>query len=161
MIERNLRSYQLLRNLPLTSARCRARLQWCLARSGWNHADWGRIVFSDESHFQLCPGNHRRRVWRRLGQRADPSFTIACHTSPQLGVMVWGAISFDSRTLLGTIRGTLTAQRLSVPGNVDHLARKLEKIWQETPRETIRVPYDSVPRSVAACIQARGEATPY
>ncbi|GFS65978.1 uncharacterized protein TNCV_2510131 [Trichonephila clavipes] len=79
--ERNLRSYRPLRNLPLTPAHCRARLQWCLASSGWNHADWERIVFSDESHFQLCPDVHRRRVWRRPGQRSDPAFTIAGHTS--------------------------------------------------------------------------------
>ncbi|GFW18538.1 uncharacterized protein TNCV_1221991 [Trichonephila clavipes] len=64
---------------------CRARLQWCLARSGWNHADWGRTVFSDEYCFQLCP---RRRVWRRPGQNADPAFNIARHTGPQLGVIV-------------------------------------------------------------------------
>ncbi|GFY02926.1 hypothetical protein TNCV_3508061 [Trichonephila clavipes] len=34
LIERNLRSYQTLRHLPLTPARYVARLQWCLARSG-------------------------------------------------------------------------------------------------------------------------------
>ncbi|GFT33912.1 HTH_Tnp_Tc3_2 domain-containing protein [Trichonephila clavipes] len=96
LIGRNLRSYRPLRNLSLTPAHCRAILQWCLTRSGWNHADWGCRVFSDESHFQLCPDNHRRRVWRRLGQRADPAFPIACHISPQPGVMVWGTISFDS-----------------------------------------------------------------
>ncbi|GFW60125.1 hypothetical protein TNCV_1389381 [Trichonephila clavipes] len=52
--ERNLRSYQPLRHLPFTTAHCRARLQWCLVRSVWKHADWGCIVFSDESHFQNC-----------------------------------------------------------------------------------------------------------
>ncbi|GFX09997.1 uncharacterized protein TNCV_4101361 [Trichonephila clavipes] len=79
--------------------------------AGWNHADWGRIVFSDESHFQLCPDNHRRRVWRHLGQRADPVFPIAFHTSPQPGVILRSAISFDSRIPLGVIRGTLTSQQ--------------------------------------------------
>ncbi|GFV85288.1 transposable element Tc1 transposase [Trichonephila clavipes] len=87
----------------------RARLQRCLVLLGWNHADWGCKVFSDESRFQLCPDDHRRRVWRRPGQRADPAFTIPHHTGPQPGVMVWGAISFDSRALLVVIRGTLTA----------------------------------------------------
>ncbi|GFV95979.1 HTH_Tnp_Tc3_2 domain-containing protein [Trichonephila clavipes] len=53
-------------------------LQRCLARSGWNYADWEHIEFSDKSHFQLCPDNHRRRVWRRLVQRADPAFSTAC-----------------------------------------------------------------------------------
>ncbi|GFU13331.1 uncharacterized protein TNCV_3843291 [Trichonephila clavipes] len=64
-IERNLRSYRPLRHLPLTPAHCRIRLQWCLARSGLNHADWGRIVFSDESRFPLRPDDHRRRICRR------------------------------------------------------------------------------------------------
>ncbi|UYV79213.1 hypothetical protein LAZ67_17001537 [Cordylochernes scorpioides] len=38
-------------------------------RSTWNCADWGRIVFSDESRFLLCPDDRRKRVWRRPGQR--------------------------------------------------------------------------------------------
>ncbi|GFX12829.1 transposable element Tc1 transposase [Trichonephila clavipes] len=68
-------------------------------------------VFRDESRFQLCPGDHRRRVWRRPGQCADPDFTIARHTSPQPRVMVWVAISFDGRTSSDVIRGTVTVQR--------------------------------------------------
>ncbi|GFS66239.1 transposable element Tc1 transposase [Trichonephila clavipes] len=66
---------------------------------------------SEESRFQLCPEEHRRRVWRRRGQHADPAFTIASHTGPQSGVMVWGALSFDSRTHLVVIRGTIKAQQ--------------------------------------------------
>ncbi|GFX32187.1 HTH_Tnp_Tc3_2 domain-containing protein [Trichonephila clavipes] len=62
MIKQNLRSCRPLRHLLLMPAHCRARLQWCLTRSGWNHADCGRIVFSDESRFQLCPDDHRRRI---------------------------------------------------------------------------------------------------
>ncbi|GFU50147.1 transposable element Tc1 transposase [Trichonephila clavipes] len=69
--------------------------QWCLNRPGWNHADLGRIVFSDKSRFDLCPDDHQRRVWRRPGQRADPAFTIARRTGPQPAVIVSGAISFE------------------------------------------------------------------
>ncbi|GFX60316.1 transposable element Tc1 transposase [Trichonephila clavipes] len=54
--------------------------------------------------YQCPPGSLRD------GQRADLAFTIAHHTSPQTGVMVWGAISFDSRASLVVSRGTLTAQ---------------------------------------------------
>ncbi|GFX41649.1 transposable element Tc1 transposase [Trichonephila clavipes] len=109
MIERNLRSYRRLRYLPPTPAHFRAILQWCLTRSGWNHADLGSIVFNDESRFQLCPDDHRRRVWRCLGQCADFAFTIARPTSPQPGVMVRGASPFVCSVV---IRGTLTVQRL-------------------------------------------------
>ncbi|GFV64025.1 transposable element Tc1 transposase [Trichonephila clavipes] len=70
-----------------------------------------RWLIDDESHFQLCPYDHRRRVWKRSGQRANPAFTIARHRGPQPGVISWGTIYFDSRTSLVVIRGTLTAQR--------------------------------------------------
>ncbi|GFV01425.1 transposable element Tc1 transposase [Trichonephila clavipes] len=76
-----------------------------------NHADWRRIVFSDEFRFQLCPDDHRRRAFRSPGQRADPACTISRHTVSQPEVMIWEAISFESRTPLVIIRGPLTAQR--------------------------------------------------
>ncbi|GFU51022.1 hypothetical protein TNCV_4462141 [Trichonephila clavipes] len=53
-------------------------------------------VFSDEFSFQLCLDKHQRLVWRRPSQHADPAFTIAGHTGPQQGVIVWGAISFEA-----------------------------------------------------------------
>ncbi|GFU60472.1 HTH_Tnp_Tc3_2 domain-containing protein [Trichonephila clavipes] len=55
----------------------------------------------------LCPYNHRRRVWRRLGQRVDLVFTTARHTGPHSGDMVWVAISFDGWTPLAGIRGNI------------------------------------------------------
>ncbi|GFS68379.1 uncharacterized protein TNCV_3000601 [Trichonephila clavipes] len=60
----------------------------------------------NEIRLQLCPDDHRRRVWRRPGQRADPAFTIARYTVPQPGVLVWGAVSFDSCSALVIITGT-------------------------------------------------------
>ncbi|GFX08750.1 transposable element Tc1 transposase [Trichonephila clavipes] len=84
---------------------------WCLVLSCWNHADYGRIVLSDEFRFQLCPDDYRRRVWRWPSQKADPAFNIACYTGPQLEVMIWGAISFDSWIPLVVIRDILTTQR--------------------------------------------------
>ncbi|GFT25615.1 hypothetical protein TNCV_1965321 [Trichonephila clavipes] len=45
-------------------------------------------VFSGEFRFQLCPDDHRRRVWRRPSQRANPAFNIACDTGTQPGVLV-------------------------------------------------------------------------
>ncbi|GFV43351.1 uncharacterized protein TNCV_1948641 [Trichonephila clavipes] len=75
-----------------------------------NQADWGHIVFSYESRFQLCPDDNRRCVWRHPGLRFYPASTIACYTGPQLETVVWGAISFKSRTPLVSIKGTLTAQ---------------------------------------------------
>ncbi|UYV69340.1 hypothetical protein LAZ67_6003272, partial [Cordylochernes scorpioides] len=109
--ERNLRARRPLRCLPLAPVHRQVRTQWCRERSTWNCADWGRIVFSNECRFLLCPNDRRKRVWRRPGQRVDPGLTVEHHTGPQQGVMVWGDISFDRRIPLVVIPGTLTAQR--------------------------------------------------
>ncbi|GFV27921.1 transposable element Tc1 transposase [Trichonephila clavipes] len=65
-----------------------------------NHINWGRIVFSDKSHFQLCPADNRRHVRRRPGQHVDPAFIIARDTGPQPRVIFWGAFLFAFRTSL-------------------------------------------------------------
>ena len=41
-------------HLPLKPAHCRARMRQSLVGLGWNDADWGSIVFSDEFPFYLC-----------------------------------------------------------------------------------------------------------
>ncbi|GFV30042.1 transposable element Tc1 transposase [Trichonephila clavipes] len=64
-----------------------ARLQSCLARSGWHHSDWGFIVFSDESRFQMRPGDHSRHVWGHPGKHADPALSTTRYTGYQSGVM--------------------------------------------------------------------------
>ncbi|GFU48620.1 transposable element Tc1 transposase [Trichonephila clavipes] len=110
MVAINLGSQQIGRTMPIVSTHCQARLQWCLAQSGWNRANKERIMFSNKFRYHLCPDDHRRRVWRRPGQRANPAFTIARHTGPQPRVMVWAAFS-DSRSPFAVIRDTLTAQK--------------------------------------------------
>ncbi|GFV64157.1 transposable element Tc1 transposase [Trichonephila clavipes] len=151
LMERNLRSYQLLRNLPLTPTHCRHRLQWCLARSGWNHADWGRIVLSDEFRFQLCPDDRRSRVRRRPGQRTEP-FTVPRPIGPQPRVMIWVPRAYFSedkarphtaRVAMNCLKACQTVlwpsrspdlstiqpvwdmmgRRLHLPGNEDYLTR--------------------------------------
>ncbi|GFW78576.1 hypothetical protein TNCV_2243761 [Trichonephila clavipes] len=64
-------------------------------------------MFSDESRFHLCPDDHRRRVWRRSGQRAESAFTMAHPTGPQQGVMAWAAISFEVKLLWSSLEAHL------------------------------------------------------
>ncbi|GFT45922.1 DDE_3 domain-containing protein [Trichonephila clavipes] len=70
-----------------------------------------RVIFSDESRFSLSADDHRTRVWRRTGQRSDPAFIVERHTAISQGVTVWGAISWDTRSSLVVLQGTLTARR--------------------------------------------------
>ncbi|GFV27089.1 transposable element Tc1 transposase [Trichonephila clavipes] len=95
-----------------------------------NLRSYRTLLFSDEFSFQLCPDKHRRRVWRWQGQRADLAFTIADHTGPQQGVIVWYAIYFEAGYLWsyleahqyvdGILRTVLLTFFLQYPGLIFH-----------------------------------------
>ncbi|GFV06541.1 transposable element Tcb2 transposase [Trichonephila clavipes] len=86
LAEANLKSKRPFRALPLTPEHRKLRLQWCQARSMWNVTDW------------------------HPGERYNPP-TVLRHTARKAGVMVWGAIAYDSRSTLIVMRGTLMGQR--------------------------------------------------
>ncbi|UYV60770.1 TIGD4 [Cordylochernes scorpioides] len=73
--------------------------------------EWQRVVFSDESRFCLSSDSRRVRVWRRRGERSNPAAIVERTTVRQRGIMVWGAIAYDSRSPSLRIQGTMTAQR--------------------------------------------------
>ncbi|CAH1975825.1 unnamed protein product [Acanthoscelides obtectus] len=83
---------------------------WCRQRSLWDQ-EWNSIVFSDESRFCLGMHDGRARVRRRRGERRNPQFFVERHVHHTVGVMVWGAIAYGSRSLLIFIRGNMNAQR--------------------------------------------------
>ncbi|GFX14114.1 transposable element Tcb2 transposase [Trichonephila clavipes] len=85
---------------------------------------WQKVVFSDESRFVLGTDDNRVRLWRRPGERYNSPHTILRHTARTAGVMVWGAIAYDSRSTLIVIRGTLTVQRF-----VDDILRPHTLPW--------------------------------
>ncbi|UYV73793.1 K02A2.6-like [Cordylochernes scorpioides] len=110
LVANGLHSCRPLRRLPLTPPNRRQRLEWCRARSTWM-TEWHRVVFSDESRFCLSSDSRRVRVWRRRGERSNPAAIVERPTVRRRGIMVWGAIAYDSRSPLLRIQGTMTAQR--------------------------------------------------
>ncbi|UYV77807.1 hypothetical protein LAZ67_15002372 [Cordylochernes scorpioides] len=110
LVANGLHSCRPLRRLPLIPPNRRQRLEWCRARSTWM-TEWHRVVFSDESRFCLSSDSRRVRVWRRRGERSNPAAIVERPTVRQRGIMVWGAIAYDSRSPLLRIQGTMTAQR--------------------------------------------------
>ncbi|UYV78165.1 Transposase [Cordylochernes scorpioides] len=110
LVANGLHSCRPLRRLPLTPPNRRQRLEWCRARSTWM-TEWHRVVFSDELRFCLSSDSRRVRVWRRRGERSNPAAIVERPTVRQRGIMVWGAIAYDSRSPLLRIQGTMTAQR--------------------------------------------------
>ncbi|GFW54471.1 DDE_3 domain-containing protein [Trichonephila clavipes] len=60
----------------------------------------------------LSADDHRTRVWRRTGPAVRSGiYCRAAYSNHSQGVTVWGAISWDTRSSLVVLQGTLTARR--------------------------------------------------
>ncbi|GFU01864.1 uncharacterized protein TNCV_1523631 [Trichonephila clavipes] len=115
LAEANLKSKRPFRALPLTPEHRQLRLQWCQARSMWNVTDWQKVVFSDESRFDLWTDDNRVRVWRHPEhvwdqlKRQMPS----CHSEQDLELAVqdlWAHLPQDNiRCLINLMPDRLAA----------------------------------------------------
>ncbi|GFT32955.1 HTH_Tnp_Tc3_2 domain-containing protein [Trichonephila clavipes] len=105
LTEVGLRSRRPLRRLPLTPHYRQCRLDF--ADLAWSVTDWRRVIFSYESRFSLSADDHRTCL---EAHRPAIRSVIYCPAISQ-GVTVWGAISWDTRSSLVVLQGTLTARR--------------------------------------------------
>jgi hypothetical protein len=60
LAEVDLRPYQVVKGPLLTREHRRERLRFSQEHLNWNDADWGRVMFSDESKFSLYSDDRRR-----------------------------------------------------------------------------------------------------
>ncbi|GBO40675.1 hypothetical protein AVEN_66299-1 [Araneus ventricosus] len=171
LAEANLQSKRPVRVLPLTPKHRRLRLQWCHARATWNGTDWQNVVFSDESRIVLGTDDNRIRVWRRPGERCNSTHVVTRHIARTGGVMVWGAITYASRsTLIVTLPWPARSPKLSPIEHVwDQLKRQMplrysvhdlevavQDLWVHLLQDYIRRLINTMPNRVAACIAAGG-----
>ena len=105
-----IRAYRPNRGVRLTREHRRQRLQWALNVQRWQARDWRRVIFSDESRFQLYRNDGRERVYRRRVR-----YRRCCvQTVEPIGggsVMVWGGICSEGKTDLVVLDGNLNAER--------------------------------------------------
>ena len=97
--------------IPLTQRHRRERLTWNTAHQCWIRRQWNKVLFMDESRFNLQFADGRLRVWRRQGERFDDSNVLERDRFGGGSVMVWGGICHRAKTEIVTIAGTLTSVR--------------------------------------------------
>ncbi|GBM18199.1 hypothetical protein AVEN_151732-1 [Araneus ventricosus] len=55
--------------MPLSPAHVRARLQWTHEHRSWTPEQWGHVLFTDESRFNIQDDSRRAMIWREPGTR--------------------------------------------------------------------------------------------
>ena len=130
-----LRARRPYKGIPLTARHRIARLNWARQHSRWVRRQWRRIVFTDESKFNLDGPDGRIRVWRRRGERLDPANVMEFDRYGGGGVMIWGGISYAGKTDLITTHGNLNAVRycnqIVVPGIVPYIQNGNADVLQQ------------------------------
>jgi hypothetical protein len=69
------------------------------------------VVFSDESRFCLGMHDGRQRVRRLRGERRNSAYSVERHVARTVGVMIWRAICYGSKSPLIFIQGSMNARR--------------------------------------------------
>ena len=74
----------------LTADHKRRRLVWAQEHLTWTPADWQRVLWSDESRFQLFQSDGRVYVRRSVGEDFDEACVAPSVKHGGSGIMVWG-----------------------------------------------------------------------
>ena len=103
----------------LTARHRAARLHWAQRHFRWGRQQWARVLFSDESSFNLSHHDGRIRVFRRRGERFAVDCLIERDRFGGGSVMVLGDIMGRRKTNLVVVQGTsmlkVTLQSEAVP----------------------------------------------
>lgn len=106
-----IRAYRPFRGMALTPLHRQRRLRWATVVRRWQRRHWERVLFTDESRFNLFRNDGRLRVYRRRGERLAQNCIHEVHPYGGGGVLVWGGICGQVRTRMVIIQGNLTGQR--------------------------------------------------
>ena len=131
---------------PLVTKHASRRLKWAKERKQWGIPQWSKVLWSDESKFELFGSKRRVYVRRRKGERYHPKCVVPTVKHGGGSIMVWGCMSRDGVGSLHVIEGTLNATRYcqilrkALPGDGNRLCGRGFQFQQDgAPCHTARV----------------------
>ena len=94
----------------LTPRHRQQRLLWCRRHLNWTRRQWGDVLFTDESKFNVYMADGRQHVWRRRGERFADCCVQQHDRWGDGSVLVWAGVSSATRTQLVILNGPVNAQ---------------------------------------------------
>ena len=110
LLAKGLRGCVAAKKPKLTDNHKRKRLQWAKERREWVEDDWSRVLWSDESTFELWRTKGRVWVRRRPGERFSEECIVPTVKNGGGKIMVWGTMARSGVGSLTVIEGRLNSE---------------------------------------------------
>lgn len=110
LFDLGLKAYRPRKKPLLTTSMKKKRLAWAKEHSNWTIQQWERVIFSDESKFNLHGSDGKQYVRRRSSETYHPD-CIDTKVKFPVSEMVWGCITSKGVGKLKFISGTVNAER--------------------------------------------------
>lgn len=114
-----------------------SRLNWGINFKTWTSDDWRKVMFSDESKFNIFSSDGSPYVRRRPNERFEESCTLKTVKHPA-SVMVWGCFSYFGIGKMNFIEGPVNAEKYKkileeslIPSMNSHLTHCRDFIFQD------------------------------
>lgn len=90
-----LKSYSRLKKPCLDPTHVTERLKFARNFEKWDYCDWEKVIFSDESKFNLHGSDGGKRVWCRKGSLLDSTNIKSTKKFGGGNIMVWGCLTSE------------------------------------------------------------------
>ena len=84
----------------LTPRHIYQRLVFAQKYRGWSAEDWERIIWTDESTFEIGKNSRQVRVWRTANERYSSNCIVPTFKSGRTSLMIWGAFAGGQKSKL-------------------------------------------------------------
>ena len=122
----------------LTVRHRRLKLNWARGHCRWSRRRWNRVLFTNESRFNVQFADGRLQVWRRTGESMDDNNIVERDRYGDGSVMIWGGILVcdSGKTEFVSVNGRLNAcqycDEIIIPVVIPVLQRGRANILQQT-----------------------------
>ena len=94
----------------LTTVHKQKRLVWAKEHKNWTVEEWNRVLWSDESKFEIFGNKRRSFVRRRVRERMLEQYTMQTIKHGGGNIMVWGCFGGGQVGLIAKIDGKMTKE---------------------------------------------------
>ena len=110
LLELGLKGRVAVKKPRLTTVHKQKRLVWAKEHKNWTVEEWNRVLWSDESKFEIFGNKRRSFVRRRVGERMLEQCTMQTIKHGSGNIMVWGCFGGGQVGSTAKIDGKMTKE---------------------------------------------------